>query len=446
MLSIVIRRIGGLPRAVAVLLAAACLFSGLPASAQTLQAILIADTNDASIGISVKKDFDNLKRVVQNVATYTGMKLELQALEGAQVTLANMRAAVNNVKVGTNDTVLFYYSGHGFRTQASKSKYPYLYVSQQGQAFEEIIGELRKKTPRLLIAVTDSCNNLADLPVAAAMRAMSAPPDFKKTYSRLWLDAAGEIIIASSSEGEYAWGDDDVGGYFTKRFLESHETQVNVSNPTVTPGWEPIVNTAKNIITTNFGGTAYKQTPIVDAKISYVRAYVAAGAPVAVPVTPPAAPAPVPPVATPAVTAPVKLAWVRLNQGAPRPSTALIAGQEGGLPVSICRAAYNGGTHPGKLLGNNGCSIGYGGKEILIPQYEVLTGNPQATRWVQSSGGQPVPGAYIGGGEPGRPQLPVCRAPIQNGTITGKVVAQYCNISAGGREIQAPRYEVLVAQ
>jgi hypothetical protein len=445
MLSIAIRRIGGLPRAVAALLAAVFLFAGVPASAQTLQAILIADTNDQTIGVSVKKDFDNLKRLVQNVATYTGMKLELQALEGNQVTLANVRAAVSAVKPGTNDTVLFYYSGHGFRTQASKSKYPYLYVSQQGQAFEEIIGELRKKTPRLLIAVTDSCNNVADLPVAAAMRSMSAPPDYKKTYSRLWLDAAGEIIVASSSEGEYAWGDDDVGGYFTKRFLESHDNQVNITNPTSTPGWEPIVNTAKVVMTTNFGGTAYKQTPIVDSKISYVRAYVPAGGPtlVAVPVNPPAAPAPTP---TPAVTAPVRLAWVRLAQGAPRPATALIAGQEGGLPVSICRAAYQGGTHPGKLLGNNGCSIGYGGREVLIPQYEVLTGNPQNTRWVQSAGGQPVPGAYIGGGEPGRPQLPVCRAPIQNGTITGKVVAQFCNISAGGREIQAPRYEVLVAQ
>jgi len=440
MLSIVIRRIGGLPRAVAVLLAAAVLFAGLPAAAQTLQAILIADTNDASIGVSVKKDFENLKRVLQAVSTHTGMKLELQALEGNAVTLANMRAAVNAIKPGTNDTVFFYYSGHGFRTEASKSRYPYLYISQQGQAFEEIIGALRKKTPRLLIAVTDSCNNKADLPVAAAMRSMSAPPDYKKTYSRLWLDAAGEIVIASSSEGEYAWGDDDVGGYFTKRFLESHDNQVNIASPTQTPGWEPIVNTAKSVINVNYGSTNYKQTPIVDAKLSYVRAYVPAGAPVAVAVP---APTPVPPAP---VAAPTKLAWVRLAQGAPRPATALIAGQEAGQPVSICRAAYQNGIHPGKLLGNNGCSIGYGGREILLPQYEVLTGSPQTTRWVQSSGGQAVPGAYIGGGEPGRPQLPVCRAPIPNGTITGKVVAQYCNVSAGGREIQSPRYEVLVAQ
>lgn len=439
MLSIVIRRFGGLPRAVAAMLSAALLFTALPASAQTLQAILIADTNDASIGVSVKKDFENLKRVLQAVSTYTGMKLELQALEGNAVTLANMRTAVNNIKVGTNDTVFFYYSGHGFRTQASKSRYPYLYVSQQGQAFEEIIAALRKKTPRLLIAVTDSCNNLADLPVAAAMRSMSAPPDYKKTYSRLWLDAAGEIVIASSSEGEYAWGDDDVGGYFTKRFLESHDNQVNITSPTATPGWESIINTAKAVITTNFGGTAYKQTPIVDAKVSYVRAYVPAGAPTLVQVPAPAPTAPV-------VATPPKLAWVRLAQGAPRPTTALIAGQEGGQPVAICRAPYNNGIHPGKLLGNNGCSIGYGGREVMIPQYEVLTGNPQATRWVQSSGGQPVPGAYIGGSEPGRPQLPVCRAPLGNSTISGKVVAQYCNISAGGREIQAPRYEVLVAQ
>ncbi|HEY4135184.1 MAG TPA: DM9 repeat-containing protein [Alphaproteobacteria bacterium] len=444
MLSIILRRAGSLPRALAALCAATFLLGAfaVPASAQTLQAILIADTNDPSIGVSVKKDFESLKRTLQAAAGYTGMKLELQALEGNQVTLANVRAAVQAVKTGPNDTVFFYYSGHGFRTPNSKSRYPYLYVSQQGQAFEEIVAELRKKTPRLLIAVTDSCNNEADLPVAAAMRSMSAPPDYKKTYSRLWLDAAGEIVIASSKEGEYAWGDDDVGGYFTKRFLESHENQVQTSSPTVTPGWENIIATAKNVITVPFGGTTYTQTPIVDAKVSYVRPYVPAGGPTVV-----AAPTPGATLPPPAAAA-AKLSWVAGNVSTPRPATALVAGQEGGLPVGICHAAFQGGVHPGKLLGNNGCSIGYAGKEVLLPQYEVLTGDPKLASWVRATGGQSAPGAYVGGGEPGRPQLVVCRAPIpnSNNVIAGKLVAQFCNISAGGREIQAPQYEVLVAK
>ncbi|MFN4283413.1 MAG: DM9 repeat-containing protein [Alphaproteobacteria bacterium] len=447
MLSIVLRRAGGLPRAVAAAIAALLLLCAAPVSAQTLQAILIADTNDASIGISVKKDFENLKRLLQQVSGYTGMKLEMQALEGPQVTLANVRAAVNAVKPGTNDTIFFYYSGHGYRTYNKTTRFPYLYISNQGQDFGEIVAELRKKSPRLLIAVTDSCNNVMDLPVASAMasRMASAPPDYKKTFSRLWLDAAGEIAISSTSEGEYAWGDDDVGGFFTKRLLGSHETQVNISSPTQTPGWESILATAKNPIVTNYGGTNYTQTPIVEAKISYVRPYVPAGAPTLVPV-----PAPAPqPAPAPVAVAPAKLAWVAGRQGAARPNTALVAGQEGGQPVSICRAPYNNGVHPGKLLGTNGCSIGWGGREIMIPQFEVLTGTPQAqqaAKWVRAQGGQSAPGAYVGGGEPGRPQLVVCRAPFQNGVITGKLVVQFCNISAGGREIQAPQYEVLVAQ
>lgn len=438
-------RMSGLSRLFAALVAVALLSGGAPASAQTLHAILIADTNDASIGVSVKKDFEGLKRLVTAVSGYTGMQLSLQALEGAQVTLANVRQAVTNVKSGPDDAILFYYSGHGFRTWNKTSRFPYLYISQQGQDFTEIVAELRKKAPRLLIAVTDSCNNVMDLPVAQAMMMRSAPPDYKKTYSRLWRDAAGEVVIASSSEGEYAWGDDDAGGFFTKRFLASHETQVNITSPTTTPGWEQIINTAKTPITTNYGGTAYKQTPIVESKISYVRAYVPSGGPtlVATPVTPPAAPQ--------QAALPPKLAWLPGAKGTPAPAATMVAGQEAGNPVGICRAPYNNGMHPGKLLGDNGCSIGYGGREVLIPKYEVLTGTPQAqqaAKWVRAQGGQAAPGAYVGGGEPGRPQLVVCRAPIPNSQniITGKLVAQFCNISAGGREIQAPQYEVLVAQ
>ncbi|HEU0070709.1 MAG TPA: DM9 repeat-containing protein [Alphaproteobacteria bacterium] len=447
-------RMSGLSRLFAAIVAVALLSGAPPASAQTLHAILIADTNDASIGVSVKKDFEGLKRLVTAVSGYTGMQLSLQALEGAQVTLANVRGAVNNVKAGPDDAILFYYSGHGFRTWNKTSRFPYLYISNQGQDFTEIVAELRKKAPRLLIAVTDSCNNVMDLPVAQAMMMRSAPPDYKKTYSRLWRDAAGEVVIASSSEGEYAWGDDDAGGFFTKRFLASHETQVNITSPTTTPGWEQIVNTAKTPITTNYGGTAYKQTPIVESKVSYVRAYVPGGltaTPVQMPAAPPpqtptaAAPAPAPAPAT----APAKLAWVPGARGTPIPPSAVVAGQEGGKPVGICRAPYNNGIHPGKLGADGICSIGWGGRAVRIERYEVLTGTPQvqqAAKWVAARGGQSATGAFVGGQETGR-QLVVCRAASgANNVVPGKLVAQFCNIANGVAEVQVPQYEVLVAQ
>ncbi len=43
-------------------------------------------------------------------------------------------------------------------------------------------------------------------------------------------------------------------------------------------------------------------------------------------------------------------------------------------PLYSCRALYKGGFHPGKVRpGFKGCNIGYGGAEIAIRDYDVLT-------------------------------------------------------------------------
>ncbi len=42
----------------------------------------------------------------------------------------------------------------------------------------------------------------------------------------------------------------------------------------------------------------------------------------------------------------------------------------------ICRAKWSGGLHPGKLLPNQACLIGYGGSEETVEDYEVLVFRP----------------------------------------------------------------------
>lgn len=48
-------------------------------------------------------------------------------------------------------------------------------------------------------------------------------------------------------------------------------------------------------------------------------------------------------------------------------------GGSGNTGPFICRAEFNNGLHPGQVLpGGEGCSIGYGGKEYILPLFEVL--------------------------------------------------------------------------
>lgn len=53
------------------------------------------------------------------------------------------------------------------------------------------------------------------------------------------------------------------------------------------------------------------------------------------------------------------------------PSNAVAGGMEHNTLLYICRARYMHGVHPGKVVGRT-CNIGYSGKEIEVPNYQVL--------------------------------------------------------------------------
>jgi hypothetical protein len=129
------------------------------------------------------------------------------------------------------------------------------------------------------------------------------------------------------------------------------------------------------------------------------------------------------------------------------PLDAIVGGGEEGVPLYICRATYNGGTHPGKVRpGFGGCKIGWGGQEITVPSFEVLV-----PRWAAAandnipSGAPEVGSEAAGQGELSGAPLVGCHAFYQNGTHPGKVRSGLggCKIGWGGKEITVPSYEVL---
>ncbi|MEM9485301.1 MAG: DM9 repeat-containing protein [Cyanobacteria bacterium P01_F01_bin.116] len=80
------------------------------------------------------------------------------------------------------------------------------------------------------------------------------------------------------------------------------------------------------------------------------------------------------------VTSPgnMTLSWVPSSTGAQHPTNTIPGGYnddaEGfnGYPLRVCQAEYQGGVHPGKLW-RDLCHIGWGGREITITEYNLLT-------------------------------------------------------------------------
>jgi hypothetical protein len=123
------------------------------------------------------------------------------------------------------------------------------------------------------------------------------------------------------------------------------------------------------------------------------------------------------------------------------PDAVVVGNDYGANSYYVCQAFYEGGVHPGKVYAGN-CNIGYGGYEIVVPNYRILTG--RGYHWVSAKFGQIPIRAVMGGHESNGQPLYVCRAFYHGEKHPGKIVGSNCNFGWGGREIEKPYYEALV--
>lgn len=97
-----------------------------------------------------------------------------------------------------------------------------------------------------------------------------------------------------------------------------------------------------------------------------------------------------------------------------------------------------GGLHIGKLRGAfGGVNVGWGGQEMMVPEYEVLT--HFHGKWVKASGGDVPANAIVGGHEADGSPLYIGQVKYMGGKHIGKVSLGLggCNFSWGGKELGA---------
>ncbi|CAG8501333.1 16572_t:CDS:2 [Racocetra persica] len=115
---------------------------------------------------------------------------------------------------------------------------------------------------------------------------------------------------------------------------------------------------------------------------------------------------------------------------------------------AIGRGWYEEGRHVGYVVPGRGLVIGYNGNEVMLNQYEVLSGDQSQYRWIGGRGPcRPkhfVP--LFGGHEADRRELYIAKTWYNDQEVVGKVgphLEKGMSFGMNGHEIGAYEYQVL---
>lgn len=205
--------------------------------AANLHAILVADTTDESIGSYTEIDLRLMKGEMQKIAANTGLDLKFTVLEGRSVLTQKFLKTLSGLKIEEDDTVVFYFSGHGYRTASKgESPWPNLFFSleNKGVEYELVVEKLEAYHPRFLLVISDSCNNvMADDYAPPLVRKwfprIMTQELVKENYRHLFLNVKGVVMVTSSRAGQVSWAT-PWGGLFTIRLAANLNTEVRKSN------------------------------------------------------------------------------------------------------------------------------------------------------------------------------------------------------------------------
>lgn len=194
--------------------------------AQTLHAVVFADTEDSNIGESVAKDFYSMSIEMNTIASATRMPIEEHFYYGEDFRNQKFVQILESINIGAEDIVLVYVSSHGARPVQDACAYPQIsfppYKDADHYSLCQIDKVLAGKKPKFYLIMGDLCNsykndlNAKELPKGNTVVKGST----EAVYQALFSQVRGSVIVTSSQAGETSIALDK-GGAFTLCFLHS---------------------------------------------------------------------------------------------------------------------------------------------------------------------------------------------------------------------------------
>ena len=268
------------------------------ATAKEVHALLIILGNDVNIRKSVEKSEGRIKEVMRLVSHHcdvhlTVMKSEDELLGSiTKMTLiqgephdiisnkqgiirgTHVKDYLHNLTANEEDTVLIYYNGHG-SIQSFDSEHVLNFDQSKDAVPRAKLREwLEQKPASLKMLITDTCSNYAETSGPELSVSFSEDLPKNRLYTEdLFLKHTGTLDVIAAAPGQFAFGSNRVGGYFTAALVESFTADADqgLSAKEAADGflsWDEVLaqcelKTANLLSHANLSSEQIAQTPII---------------------------------------------------------------------------------------------------------------------------------------------------------------------------------------
>ena len=239
-----------------------------PQGTKKMHLILAADISSSdTVGSVVQSDTYNLRELIEN--NIAGGRLNIVDLQkkrkGELLTKDDILREIRNLNVNSNDTIFFFYSGHGAydsevaQRDAEGGQYFALASYIKNKETEkpvfryEIMEAMKSKNARLSVLISDCCNEQADVP--AHVRPTQPPQSrgemkgLRALFEILFFEAEGVVDITASEKGTYGFiypresreeNGKSKGSVFTWNLCKKLETETYASKD-----WEQVFKSVR---------------------------------------------------------------------------------------------------------------------------------------------------------------------------------------------------------
>jgi hypothetical protein len=218
------------------------------ATAKTIYSILIADTINEN-EFATKPDMQAIQGELHHFCRQARIPLKEKVFLGSDFKRTKIESYLTSLKVDSSDTIVFYFSGHGYRTQDQKTPWPCLNFEfyQPGIDLKWVVDCIRQKRAQFALIMADCCNNFMDrgFDNESKFIQMNLPyyQPYYPGYQPLLLNSKGCLVVCSSSIGQFSYGS-KMGGLFTQCFLSSLTQESHQSKP----NWKLLIERASSYI------------------------------------------------------------------------------------------------------------------------------------------------------------------------------------------------------